>query len=456
MITPIFYGQLARKDDVEEPRGNLTDMASKKHTIINRPAARSEHLLIENIGDETVIYDQQTHVAHALKPLAAAVFMYANGESTTAEIAELASYRLQTTVTEAEAAEAVAQLLQLGLVNTEMLPSSKFDLSRRDALKVFGAVGAGTMLISSVAAPFASADLTGNGAPYLCGTTTSPITDASGSSTVSNSSGGAGWPQPYKDLTGDFIAAGSVGGPVSGSTYNLGTPCIVALGSGSSYCSYDGSKISTSDVSSSAQCSAGFFVNSSGSWLINASTTGLVAGTTEACVFSVSSTQYYDTGSIATSDCSSSTGICINSSHVVMSKATSSGSNNHGCGSNTYVPKGNVVGLGTYEQGTWGNGGITGTYEVVPCDGSYVGASYQCSEVVCVPNGVSVTGAVVSGSILKEGENNSGSTGGGYSPYTITACQIWGTNYNGSNFCTNYPYKWCTDNPCVKTGTCKS
>ena len=127
-------------------------MASKKHTVISRPVARSEQLLVESVGDEAVIFDLGTRSSHALKPLAAAVFNYADGSRTVAEIAELVSYRLATQVTEADVTEAVEQLAALGLLDAPELDVDGGGLSRRDALKTFAAVGAGAALISTVTA----------------------------------------------------------------------------------------------------------------------------------------------------------------------------------------------------------------------------------------------------------------------------------------------------------------
>jgi Coenzyme PQQ synthesis protein D (PqqD) len=134
-------------------------MASKKQTVISHPIARSERVVVEAVGDETVIYDLDTNVAHALKPLAAAVYMYADGKNTAAEIAELATYRLATTVTEADVAEALDQLEASALLATPLLDVHT-GISRRTALKTFAAAGAGSMLVMSVATSAASACVT--------------------------------------------------------------------------------------------------------------------------------------------------------------------------------------------------------------------------------------------------------------------------------------------------------
>jgi hypothetical protein len=136
-------------------------MASKKHAVISRPVARTERLLVEAVGDETVIFDLESRSSHALKPLAAAVFNYADGSHTVAEISELVSYRLATPVTEEEVVEVVAQLAELDLLDAPELDVDGSGLSRRDALKTFAAVGAGAALISTVTAGTALASSAG-------------------------------------------------------------------------------------------------------------------------------------------------------------------------------------------------------------------------------------------------------------------------------------------------------
>jgi hypothetical protein len=134
-------------------------MASKKQTIISRPLARSENLVVESVGDETVIYDTVAHVAHALTPVAAAVFTYADGKNTAAEIAELASYRLGTTVTEADVVTAIDVLDANSLIDGPVLDVHT-GISRRTALKTFAAAGAGSMLVMSIATAAAQACIT--------------------------------------------------------------------------------------------------------------------------------------------------------------------------------------------------------------------------------------------------------------------------------------------------------
>jgi hypothetical protein len=151
-------------------------MASNQ-TVITRPVARSERLVIEQVGDEAVIFDLETRASHALKPLAAAVYAYADGKNTVTEIAELASYRLAQPVTEADATDAVVQLTALNLLEGPEIEVSRNGFSRRDALKTFAAVGAGAALVSTVTAgaAMAATSQTVLGDDQTCGTNESGV-----------------------------------------------------------------------------------------------------------------------------------------------------------------------------------------------------------------------------------------------------------------------------------------
>ena len=134
-------------------------MSARKPVSVSRPVARDEGLLIEQIGDETVAYDLESKEAHCLKPLAAVVFAHADGRNTTADLAELASYRLGTSVSEDEVRDAVAQLEECVLLDTPMVGQD--GVSRRDALRRIAATGVGATLgaslVTTIVAPTALA-----------------------------------------------------------------------------------------------------------------------------------------------------------------------------------------------------------------------------------------------------------------------------------------------------------
>lgn len=147
-------------------------MTSKKPGAQPCPPARRDGLLVETLGDETVIYDLESKEAHCLKELAAVAFAYVDGTNSSADIAELASYRLGRPVTEVEIDDSLAQLQERVLLSAP--PREQRDgLSRREALRTFAAAGAGTVLITTVAAPLAAAT-TGGSTCKALGSTDKP------------------------------------------------------------------------------------------------------------------------------------------------------------------------------------------------------------------------------------------------------------------------------------------
>ena len=133
-------------------------------TVISFPAARGEGLLVETVGDETVVYDLETKEAHCLKPLAAVVFAHADGKTSAKEIASFAEERIGEPITEAQIQEAVAQLEASALLDMPLVVHN--GLSRRQMMgKTAAAAGAltGASLITSVAAPLAA--MSGSGLP---------------------------------------------------------------------------------------------------------------------------------------------------------------------------------------------------------------------------------------------------------------------------------------------------
>jgi hypothetical protein len=129
------------------------------------PDARSEGLLTEQVGLETVVYDTESAEAHCLKPVAAAVFAHCDGQRSIAEISTLASRDLGDEVTVDAVEDAVAQLYEHGLLK-DTDDSDILGISRRQMLRRTATVGGAAMavpLIASAVAPipaFATATCT--------------------------------------------------------------------------------------------------------------------------------------------------------------------------------------------------------------------------------------------------------------------------------------------------------
>jgi len=133
------------------------------------PVARKEGLLVELVGDETVVYDAKSKEAHCLSPLTAAVFARCDGDTTIEELTALTAERLGEPVEPSRVLDALAQLEERDL----MAVPAKFgdDLSRRDMLRRSAAAAGGVAmapLITSVVAPNAIAANSATCANLLC------------------------------------------------------------------------------------------------------------------------------------------------------------------------------------------------------------------------------------------------------------------------------------------------
>ncbi len=126
-----------------------------------RPVARNEDLLVEEIHDETVVFDTRSREAHCLSPLAAAVFAHCDGETSIDDLASLASERLGEPVDPERVRDALALLEERSLLDT--VGQQDDGLSRRQMIKrsaVTGGLVASAPLITSVFPPTAAAAAT--------------------------------------------------------------------------------------------------------------------------------------------------------------------------------------------------------------------------------------------------------------------------------------------------------
>ena len=125
------------------------------------PTARAEGLLVESVGEETVVYDTTSKHAHCLSPLAAAVFARCDGTASLTQIADQLRVSGMAGVGAGEVASAVAMLEERGLLVAPPIEITLSDggSSRREMLRrtaVIGAAAASVPLITSIVAPTAA------------------------------------------------------------------------------------------------------------------------------------------------------------------------------------------------------------------------------------------------------------------------------------------------------------
>lgn len=133
------------------------------------PRARQDGLLEETVGEELLLYDQDSHTAHCLSPLAVCVWRHCDGEHDLAELAVLAG------VSERVVADALHELRKNDLLAAEpkLTESAVPGVSRREAIvrvaRYGAAATAGSMIVSATAATPAMA----GSATALCTTSAS-------------------------------------------------------------------------------------------------------------------------------------------------------------------------------------------------------------------------------------------------------------------------------------------
>jgi hypothetical protein len=122
------------------------------------PRARKDGLLEETVGEELLLYDQDSHTAHCLSPIAACVWRHCDGEHDVTELAELAG------ASESLVADALHELREKDLLAAEptLVKSTIPGESRREAIgrvaRYGAAAAAGSMIVSATAATPAMAE----------------------------------------------------------------------------------------------------------------------------------------------------------------------------------------------------------------------------------------------------------------------------------------------------------
>ena len=121
------------------------------------PKARYENLVIQDLGDETVVYDEKRNHVHRLNRTAAQVWKHCNGRNTVAELAAVLQDELKAPVTDEIVWLALDRLDKERLLEgTLVRPEEAKNITRRQMLKKAALVGGMTLLlpvVQSIVAP---------------------------------------------------------------------------------------------------------------------------------------------------------------------------------------------------------------------------------------------------------------------------------------------------------------
>lgn len=133
------------------------------------PRMRVEHLVVDELKDEVLVYDLDRHQAHCLNQTAALVWKACDGRRTPAAIAAHLNRQSEKTFDEELVWLALGQLRKLRLLDEQFaLPPRFAGMSRRQMIRKLGiAAAVGVPLITSIVAPTAAeaATCVASGAP---------------------------------------------------------------------------------------------------------------------------------------------------------------------------------------------------------------------------------------------------------------------------------------------------
>ncbi len=125
------------------------------------PRARQDELVVEELQDETLVYDLERHKARCLNRTAALVWRHCDGHTSVAEVAGLLGEQSATPTDEAVVWMALDRLSKAHLLSEPVtLPADRAQYSRREMLRKLRRVAGISLLlpvIESIVAPLAAA-----------------------------------------------------------------------------------------------------------------------------------------------------------------------------------------------------------------------------------------------------------------------------------------------------------
>ena len=124
------------------------------------PAARTDELVVEELPDETLVYDLKRHKAHCLNRTSSLVWQHCDGRTTTTQVAEMLEEKLGLPRDEQIVGLALDRLRRAKLLaDGTYAPGDEMSYSRRELVRKLAVVGGLTMLlpvITSLRSPLAA------------------------------------------------------------------------------------------------------------------------------------------------------------------------------------------------------------------------------------------------------------------------------------------------------------
>lgn len=124
------------------------------------PVAK-KNILVEELPDETLVYDLDRHRAHCLNPTAAFLLTQADGERDLHELASLAEAEFGENTSEEVVHLGMERLQRARLVEWEGAGTPETGISRKDAIRRLALVGLVLPAVMTIVTPFPAQAATG-------------------------------------------------------------------------------------------------------------------------------------------------------------------------------------------------------------------------------------------------------------------------------------------------------
>lgn len=129
------------------------------NSMATMPQSRTEQLVIQEMTDETLVYDLDRHKAHCLNRAASAVWSRCDGKTTISQMAKILHRDLSIPADETVVMLALSQLEKAKLLDGPVQRSfTGTTPARREVIKRMGLIGGAALLlpvITSIVAPTA-------------------------------------------------------------------------------------------------------------------------------------------------------------------------------------------------------------------------------------------------------------------------------------------------------------
>jgi hypothetical protein len=120
------------------------------------PKARQSQLVIKELANETLVYDESNHQAHCLNQTAAFVWKHCDGRRSIPTLARLMEKEMNAAVSEQAVRFAIKQLEESRLLEASTSKPIWAGLSRREMVRTIGITAVALPIITSIVAPRAA------------------------------------------------------------------------------------------------------------------------------------------------------------------------------------------------------------------------------------------------------------------------------------------------------------